>query len=130
MPITAAADGQGATLTFSGFVANLLSIDGPNFSRPSIKATHMGSTVSETYIPADLVEPGEINAEVEFDVQSLPPITGPINTMVIVWGSGATTKTWTWTNGAFMTSFKGGAKSGERMTGSATFKLTALPVVS
>ncbi len=130
MPITAAADGQGTTLTFSGFIANLISVDGPNFSRPAIEATHMGTTVARTYIPADLIEPGEVNCEVEFDVQALPPIGGAAATLVIVWGSGATTKTWTWTNGAFMTSFKGGAKTGERMTGSATFKLTVLPVVS
>ncbi len=130
MPITAAADGHGATLTFAGFVANLLSIDGPNFSRPAIESTHMGSTTSRSYIPADLVEPGEISCEVEFDVQALPPISGAAATLVIVWGSGATLKTWTWTNGAFMTSYKGGAKTGERMTGSATFKLTLMPVVS
>lgn len=130
MPITAAADGHGATLTFAGFVANLLGIDGPNLSRDGIDSTHMGTTVSKDYIPADLVEPGEISCEVEFDVQAVPPITGPKQTLVIVWGSGATLKTWTWTNAAFMTGFKGGAKSGERMTGTASFKVTALPVVS
>ena len=130
MPITPAADGHGAELTFAGFVAHILSIDGPNFSRPAIESTHMGTTGARSYIPADLIEPGEISTEVEFDVQALPPIGGPVGTLVIVWGSGATLKTWTWTNGAFMTSFKGGGKTGERMTGSATFKLTLMPVIS
>ena len=131
MTITAACDGHGTTLTFSGFEANIIGITGPNFSRDSIEITHMGTTVAKNFIPAELVTTGDISCEIEFDVQAVPPIAnGPKQTLIIVWGSVATTKTWTWTNAAFMTEFSGGAKSGDRMTGTVTFKTTAMPVVS
>jgi len=129
MPIATPADGHGLTLTYTGFAANVVGVTGPNFSRESIDKTHMGTVAWKEFMPGDLVDPGEIGVELEFDSQALPPITGAASDLVVVWGNAETLKTWTCT--AFMTAFSvSGGATGARMMASATFKLSGAPVVS
>lgn len=129
MPITPAADGHGAVVTFAGFLAHLIGVNGPSLARDAIETTHMGTTGAKTYTPADLVDAGELSLEVEFDPQAVPPIDGPAGELELVWGT-VPAITWTWQD-AFMTGFQiGGAKTGERMTATVVFKLSSLPTVS
>lgn len=128
MTIPAAADGSGSTLTFSGLTANIISIDGPSFSREQIDTTHLGTTVTKTSTPADLYDAGEITCEIELDPSYLVPISGAPGSLAILWSS-ATPKTWTWSS-AYCTSFKTGAQVGQRLQATVGFKLNGAPTIS
>lgn len=129
MPIQIPTDGHGASLTFSGLVANIIKISGGGATRAAIDITHLGTTVSKSYIPAKLVEPEDITAEIEFDPQSALPVNGAAGTLVINWAD-ATTSIWTYANAFVKSITVGGAASGERMTASVTWQISGLPVVS
>ena len=118
-----ASDGHGARITFedSAFTANLLSIDGPSQTRESIDATHMGSVTKMEFIPADLSDPGEYSIEFEFDSALEPPIDAAAETVTVAWGDTSATS---WSATGFMTAYSGSAAIGERMTASATLKLS------
>ena len=128
MTIPNAADGHGTTLTFSGLVANMISIDGPSFSREQIDTTHLGTTVTKTSTPADLFDAGEISVEIEFDPSYIVPIDGTTGSLAVRW-AGATPATWTWSS-AYCTSFKTGAQTGQRLAATVGFKLNGKPVIS
>jgi len=73
MTIRNAADGHGATMTFTGFVMNITSLDGPSWMREALETSHLGTVDWKTFIPSDLADPGEISGECEYDQQALPP---------------------------------------------------------
>jgi hypothetical protein len=123
MTIPAAADGTGTTITFSGLTANIISIDGPSFTREQIDTTHLGSTTTKTSMPAKLYDPGEISCEIEFDPAMGSIIEGSSGSLAIAWAS-ATPSTWTWTS-AYCTSFKAGAQVGQRLQATVGFKLNS-----
>lgn len=60
--------GHGATLTFgtTGFTLNRRMIGGSEFELPDVNKSHLGTTGFEEYMPGDLEEPGEFEAECEF----------------------------------------------------------------
>ena len=129
MPIRNAADDHRTTLTFSGFEANITKIGGVSLKRDKIEKTHMGSTVTKKFMPADLIDPGDTVIECEFDPQALPPIDGPPAALTIVWGNEEGDQ-WAWAD-AFITDYTtGGAATGEKMTASITFALNSLPTIT
>jgi hypothetical protein len=77
--------GNTATIAFatSGFTANYHRIGGTEQERPAIKTSHLGTTNTETYIPGDLIEPGEFEVEFEFDPNNQPPITAVAETVTV-----------------------------------------------
>lgn len=128
MPIRNPADGHGATLTFAGFVANIIDINLPTWMREAIDKTHMGTVDWKESMPADLADPGEITGTCEFDAQALPPILEAEDTLTIVLGNAEGDQ---FITQAFMTSFGGAAlKTGERMTCSFAFKCTGEPTLT
>ncbi len=125
MPISD--EGTGVVMTFgtSAFAAYLASVDGPSMSREAIQTSHMGTTLNHIFMPADLVDRGEINVEFHFDPSLTPPIAGAAETVTIRWPTPAgLTNGATWVSSCFMTGYTPGAQIGELMTASATLKVS------
>jgi hypothetical protein len=117
-------DGHGTTITFgtSGFSANLIDVSGPSVERGSIDTTHMATASALTFIPADLYDPGGVELTFEFNGADNPPIDAVAETITIDWAGASGTGNWS--GSGFMTNYKPGATIGERMTATATLKLT------
>ena len=115
----AATLGTGTTITFgtSSWTAVLLDVDGPGLTREKVKSTTMETTGFHTYIPGDLVDPGELEIELECDGTNGPPISSAAETITIKW-SGDTASVSSATG--FMTAYKPSAPLEERMTATAT----------
>jgi hypothetical protein len=71
-----AATGNSSTIVFgtSGFVAHYHTIGGSEQARKKIITSHLGTTNYDTHIPGDLVDPGEVNCQFEYDPDANPPI--------------------------------------------------------
>ena len=83
--------GNGATLVLSGgFTASYTEIGGTEQEIPKIKTSHLGTLVKETYIPGDLYEPGEFDAELQSMIDDTPPPIGTVQTATITYPNGAT----------------------------------------
>lgn len=69
--------GTGLTIVFgtSGFSAEITGVNGNAISRESFKTSHMGTTGGHTKRFGDLVDPGVIDLEFQFDPDEQPPIT-------------------------------------------------------
>ena len=125
MPISDEGTGVAIVFATSGFSARLQSVDGPNMSRESINTTHMGTTTALTFMPADLVDSGDLTLTFHFDPSLTPPINAAAETVTITWpvpaglSAGAT-----WVASAFMTGYQPGAQIGELMTAQATLKIS------
>ncbi len=129
MTIPRPADAHGSTFTFSGFTANIISIKPGGLKRAAIAATHLGTTAVHDFVPATLLDAGEVTIECEFDPASIPPITGASTSLAILF-NGTVPATWSWA-AAFMTGWTPGTvKSGDKITASATFKLTSYPTIA
>lgn len=66
---TIALEGVGASIAFatSAFAADIYSISLPERTREKIDTTHLGSTVVKTAKPGKLIDPGEIQVEIDHD---------------------------------------------------------------
>jgi len=120
-----AEQGTGTTLTFgtSGFTSELLSIGGPGWSRESVDTAHMGTTTSLSFEPADLYDGGELTVEFAFDPSKTPPLTAVVETITVDWAGLGAGQIWSFSG--FMTNYEpGSAAINERMTASATLKVT------
>lgn len=114
--------GTGTSIVFasSGFTAQLTSIDPYELSRESIETSHLGTTGPKTSEPGDLYDPGELALEGHFNPETAPPISGVAETATITYPSGAT-DAFT----CYMTNYKPGVPLEDKMTFSATFKITS-----
>lgn len=120
--------GNSATVAFgtSGFSANVYSIGGTSQSREALEDSHLGTTNQKTFIPADLIEPGEFEIEFEWDqsFSTFPPIAAAAETVTITFPlkSGETTAA-TLAGTGFLTEASGpDVENGTIMRGSATIK--------
>ena len=59
MAALATRTGFGATLTHSGFSVKVISIGSFTQSRPKLDTSYLATTSYRTFIPGDLIEPGE-----------------------------------------------------------------------
>lgn len=76
--------GNGCTIAIAGFTANVESIQMPFGTREAIDTSHLGTTGFRTFMPQDLVDPGEIQATFQYDGASgVPPITATAATVTI-----------------------------------------------
>ena len=129
MPIPAPADAKGSTFTFSGFSANIITIDPPGMTRAAIEVTHLGTSQVKNYIPAKLAEAGDVSITFEFDPSQVPPILNAAASLSIYFAS-SVPQTWTWTN-AFMTAYNPESlEVGKKFVAKATFKLPSFPTIS
>lgn len=119
----AALDGTGVTVTFgtSTFAQELLDIDWSGRIRDALKSTHMGTTGSHTYIPADLVDGGEVSMTFHFDCTGTTAtlLGASSETVTIAWASNRS-----WAATMFCTEIGASAKIGEVMTQTVKFKVT------
>ena len=131
MPVTD--EGHGCSITFgtSAFAGVLLAINGYAFSRPSIETSKMSTTTNHTFMPADLVDRGEIELEFEFDPSLTPPIASAAETVTITFPvpSGLSTGS-TWAASAFMTNYAPSAISGQRMPATAPLKVSGAVTIT
>lgn len=118
-----AVDGTGATVTFgtSSFTAQLLEANWTGRERGNIRSTHMGTTGSHTYIPHDLVEPGELSLKFWFNcTDNTATILGAAaETITIGWDTGKS-----WAGSGFCTGVEAGATIGEGMEQTLKFKMS------
>lgn len=119
--------GAGIIVTFSsGFVAELLSVDGPNITRDAIDTTSSLDTW-KLMIPSAFTDPGEFTCEMNFDPDDTPPIVDVAETITITYpiAVGETAGA-TWSASGFMTSFSPSTPIEDRMTATATFQLSGV----
>lgn len=79
--------GTGATIgfgtsTFSGLIRK---INGRDFSRPSVKTSHLASSVWDSFMPGDLTDPGGVELELLFDptAAATRPTIGAAETITV-----------------------------------------------
>jgi len=114
-------NGQGTTVVFgtSAFAANLLRVSAPGLSRKSIPSSHLGTVDWETFAPGELVNGGEMRIDFEFDPGDTPPIDQAAETITITCGTGEVISF-----SGFMTNYGGEIPLDDKLTGSATIKIT------
>jgi len=118
--------GTGTTLTYeSGFHAEILDISPPGASRESIQTSHMGTTSAHTFVPADLVDWGEMTVEIALFPGTTIPITSDAASTVVAFSDSGSA---TWTFSSFMTGFESSVPLEQRATGSSTLKVTGAVV--
>lgn len=118
--------GHGVTITFSsGFMAEITNVNHSGISRAPLEITHSGSTV-KTFMPADLIDNGEVVVALLFNPNSEPPIASAAESTTITFPVPAGS-----TNGAtiagsmFMTGFTYTVPAAQEeaiMTATATLK--------
>ena len=119
--------GSGTSIAGNDYTGELLNVSWSGISRPAIKTTHMSTTAAaqnfgeDTYIPGDFADPGELTLELNFNPDSTPPVqqADVAATITVTWNGGAT-----WACDGFMTGFELNCPMEEKMTCSATYKLT------
>ena len=115
--------GHGTTVAFGGssFTAQFTSIGGGDVSRESIETTHLAlNDAHKTFIPSDLIDPGEREFEFYYEPTKQPAMTGAVETITITYPDGDTEAC-----SGFFTSFSRPTMvSEDLLTATATVKLT------
>lgn len=119
--------GTGLTITFaSSFCAQIVDMSWSGISRVSIPTSHMGTAAPDptkfgnmTFMPGDLSDPGELSVELHFNPDTEPPIDQVAEAITVTYNGGAT-----WVTSGFMTNFEVGTPLEDKMTGSATLKIS------
>lgn len=111
----------GGTISFStGFLAQIISVTLPEQAREAIDTSHAGTTGGDmTFIPSDLIDHGELQVELNFDETTAPPIDSAAETVTITFASATT-----WAFTGFMTNYSAEAPIDDRMTATATIKVS------
>lgn len=122
MAASTAIIGYSTSFTFSGFTAEIISLDGFSLARDAVERTHMESPEQwREYMPG-LKDAGELSLEIAFDPGETPLIAGTTGTGTVTWPDSST-----WACSMFLTAFSPTAPIDDRMTASVTFKLTGEP---
>lgn len=114
----------GTTVTFgtSGFSCEILDITRVfSYSRGSIDTTHQGTTTARTFMPTDLYDGGEMDFAFHFDAAQAPPISAAEEVITIALPSGQGVDFT-----AFLTGYEAGAPLEDKMTGTATLKISGV----
>jgi len=119
--------GFGTTVSFeSGFLAEIISVDGPDVSREAIDTTHMGTSNGRmTYIPSDLIGGGTVSVELAYVPSTAPPITSSASAVAITYPDGGTCSF-----DGFLTSFSVSVPIDDRMTATAEIKVTGAVTIA
>ena len=119
--------GTGASISFAdtGFVSEILSINGSGMSRESIDTSNLLTSGNRTFIPGDLVDRGEFEIELHLDPDKDIPIDQPAEVITVTFSkvpADATAANWVFTG--FMTNFDFAIPLEDKMTATATMKVT------
>ena len=99
--------GTGITVTFAGgYIAELLNIEESGMSRAAVMTSHSLSTEHE-FIPAALVDYGQLDCEIQMDPKLAPPIDQVAETCTVNFTDGST-----WAREGFATEFRYNAPTG------------------
>lgn len=120
--------GNSASIAFatSSFSANIYMIGSTSQERAALETSHLGTTNQKTFVPDDLIDPGEFEIEFEWDqsFSTFPPISAAAETVTITFPlkSGESTAA-TLAGSAFVTSSSGpDVENGTIMRGTMTVK--------
>ncbi len=122
--------GTGTTITFThtskpiDATAEITSISKSGESLESIETTHMGTTGARSFIPADLPDSGELTVEGHFDPTMDLPNWAEVAAITISWAAVGTADLWKCDG--FITAHDVDAPLEDKMTFSATFKMTGV----
>jgi hypothetical protein len=123
----AASDGSLATLTYSGLVGDITGFNWSGMTRETIDSTSLLNTIMKSVIAATLFDPGEITVELDVDADPTVPLTTYARTggalVITIKSSSASTVTCT-LNAICTACDPMTVASGEKITASATFKIT------
>lgn len=128
MPSAAVQTSIGTTIAFadSSFSAEILDIGLPEISREALNVSHVGTSApaagsfgSKEFIPHDFVDAGTLTMELHFNPDTDPPIHADAEQITITWKDGAT-----WVFTGFFTNFSVSAPLRDKMTASATVKIS------
>lgn len=117
-------------------VAEVTSVSGPTLARDPVEATHTDSTEAWREFIAGLKDGGEVTITMNFlagnATQNNSGLLGDFNSQAaqnyrITWPSSPTVD---WTFAAILTGFEPDAPIDDRMTASATFKITGKPTLA
>lgn len=113
--------GFGISIEFeNGFFAEIIDITLPEQVREAIETTHTQTANGDaTFIPASVVDNGELQLDIAFHPDKSVPIKQPVGPVVVNFPSG--TK---WEFDGFMTNHAPTAPIDDRMTASCTIKVT------
>ena len=124
-----------AVFTTSGAVGQATRRIGPmENSVEDIDMSHLGTTVFKEYLPGDLVEPGEVEVELEFDINALAgnnmPVPGTADTLTVDYpiepGSSNSTNATLSGTGYFKSRTTPELAVGQLMTSTVVFKFDGL----
>jgi hypothetical protein len=118
-----AVDGTGVTVAFgtSAFTAQLLDIDWSGRTRDALDSTHMGTSGTKTYIPADLVDGGELSLTYFFNCTDLTAtlLSAAAETVTVTWNTNVS-----WAASMFCTEVGASAQIGDTMKQTIKCKVT------
>lgn len=119
--------GTGTTIVFgtSGFTADIESISLSGIERESIPTSHLGTVDWQTFMPADLADPGESSLNFQFDPADADdiPINAAAETITITWPDGTTREC----SGFIRSGPEVTAEFNQKMMASAVIKWTGTP---
>lgn len=113
--------GFGITIEFaSGFLAEITDVTLPEHAREKIDVSHTVSPdARREYILADLVDSGELEVELNFNPDAVPPIDADFEPVTVNFPSGTT-----WAFSGALGKYGGSAPIDDKMTASATLYIT------
>lgn len=125
MPLTDIGTGTSIVFVSSAFEAEVLAIDWSGIARGVVDSSHLLTVEWRTFIPTDLVDPGEIQMEIAFDPSDEPPLHEDVERIRVTFPvpSGLVTPA-TWQGDGFMSGFEFNVPLEEKMTGTGTLKMT------
>jgi len=125
MPLTDIGTGTSISFVTSAFTAEFLAVDWSGISRGAVDSSHLLTVDWRTFIPTDLVDPGELQVEMAFDPSDEPPLHDAVERLIVTFPvpPGLTTPA-DWQGDGFMTDFEFGVPLEDKMTATGTLKMT------
>lgn len=123
MPQNTFTTSQGIVIIFeSGFFAEVIDASLPGSSREAIDANHLQTVGGMEFLAAALVDYGELSLTMNFDPSVTPPIAEDASTVVIKFTQVTPQQTWTFIG--FLTGHTPAVATNDKMTASATLKVS------
>lgn len=111
------------TATYTGFTYLITSWGYDGVSREALNTTHLSTSGHQTFIPAELIDPGTITFEILYDPAVKAPIQGAVASLALALNGNVTH-----TMDAFLQDFSAGAPVNELETGTCVFKISG-PII-
>lgn len=123
----AAVISTGLGITYqTGYFTEIIDFTWSGISRESIETTHFATTGARAFVPGTLYDAGELQVEILFDpeVSPLTALAAAAETVTVTYADAAPASTMA--ASGFMTGFEIAAPLEDRMTATATLKLTGI----